>query len=121
MSYFNRPDRWDELSDEQKFLVQRYINTLLANQTRNFCSIELPMIQKANREVVDRKIIKGVNYQHELIKCGKKTCKCAKGELHGPYWYAYWRDGKRVKSKYLGKNFRVFHPGIETDRDVPLT
>ena len=22
---------------------------------------------------------------------------------HGPYWYAYWREGGRVRSRYLGK------------------
>jgi hypothetical protein len=34
------------------------------------------------------------------VRCGKPTCgKCP----HGPYWYAYWwEDGKR-RSRYLGK------------------
>jgi hypothetical protein len=22
---------------------------------------------------------------------------------HGPYWYAYWREGPKVRKKYLGK------------------
>lgn len=31
----------------------------------------------------------------EYRRCGKAGCRCAGGEpedLHGPYWYRYWRD-----------------------------
>lgn len=37
-------------------------------------------------------------------KCGKDTCRCAAGDLHGPYWYAQWTglDGK-VRTRYVGK------------------
>ena len=45
----------------------------------------IPM--RSNREVVEVKKIKGGTYQHEKIRCGKSTCKCAKGTLHEPYWY----------------------------------
>lgn len=46
-----------------------------------------------------------VSYQHEYVKCGKAGCKCASGQGHGPYWYAYWSDalGKTHK-KYIGKD-----------------
>ena len=31
-------------------------------------------------------------------KCGKPGCKCARGELHGPYYYRfYWCGGRMVK------------------------
>lgn len=41
-----------------------------------------------------------VKLRQQDVKCGKATCtRCP----HGPYWYAYWwEDGKR-KSRYLGK------------------
>jgi len=33
------------------------------------------------------------------VRCGRKNCKCGKGERHGPYHYRYyWQDGKRRKS-----------------------
>ena len=36
-------------------------------------------------------------------RCGKANCKCAKGELHGPYYLRRWeRRGKRL-SKYVKK------------------
>lgn len=42
-----------------------------------------------------------VSYQFQRRKCGRSTCKsCKQGIGHGPYWYAYWRDGKRVVSAY---------------------
>lgn len=43
-------------------------------------------------------------YRSEMVRCGKKGCKCAKGELHGPYWYAYWSEGGKTKSEYIGKH-----------------
>jgi hypothetical protein len=40
-----------------------------------------------------------VTYRLEEVKCGKATCtRCP----HGPYWYAYWREDGRVRSRYLG-------------------
>lgn len=35
----------------------------------------------------------------EMVKCGKARCKCARGELHGPYFYHFtWRNNRRAKS-----------------------
>jgi hypothetical protein len=42
-------------------------------------------------------------YCLERVRCGKENCKCANGQLHGPYWYAYWTEGGRTKSQYVGK------------------
>jgi Family of unknown function (DUF6788) len=31
-------------------------------------------------------------------RCGKPNCKCARGELHGPYFHRYqWHDGRVIK------------------------
>lgn len=42
-------------------------------------------------------------YRLERVRCGSKNCKCAGGILHGPYWYAYWTEGGKLKSQYIGK------------------
>jgi hypothetical protein len=42
-------------------------------------------------------------YQQELVRCGKEGCRCTRGELHGPYWYAYWTEGGKTRSQYVGK------------------
>lgn len=55
------------------------------------------------REVVEERESKNLTYRLEKVRCGKKGCKCADGELHGPYWYAYWSEGGKTKSRYVGK------------------
>ena len=47
-----------------------------------------------------------ISLQHQYVRCGKERCsKCAPGgQGHGPYWYAYWRDGQKVRKRYIGKN-----------------
>lgn len=41
-----------------------------------------------------------VRYRQQLRRCGKPNCtQCP----HGPYWYAVWRDGSRVKTRYVGR------------------
>ena len=41
-----------------------------------------------------------VKLMQRSVRCGKDACTSCP---HGPYWYAYWwEDGKR-RSKYLGK------------------
>lgn len=42
-------------------------------------------------------------YRLERVRCGSKNCKCAEGQMHGPYWYAYWTEGGRTRSQYIGK------------------
>ena len=39
--------------------------------------------------------------QAQYVRCGKANCHCAKGELHGPYYYRIWRDGMRTRKVYV--------------------
>ncbi len=40
-----------------------------------------------------------ITYRREEVRCGKATCtRCP----HGPYWYAYWREDGKLRSRYLG-------------------
>jgi hypothetical protein len=41
-----------------------------------------------------------VTYRLETVRCGKSGCKSCP---HGPYWYAYFRDGGRLRSRYIGR------------------
>ena len=42
-----------------------------------------------------------VTFRQERVRCGRTTCtRCP----HGPYWYAYWREGGRLRSRYIGKH-----------------
>lgn len=41
-----------------------------------------------------------VTYRLESVRCGKPNCRSCP---HGPYWYAYFREGKRLRSRYIGR------------------
>jgi hypothetical protein len=58
---------------------------------------------RSRKQTVKERIVKNKTYRLEGIRCGKEKCKCARGQLHGPYWYSYMRIEGRVKSKYIGK------------------
>lgn len=48
-----------------------------------------------------------VTFRQERVRCGRKGCtRCP----HGPYWYAYWREEGRVRSRYIGKDLRGVRP-----------
>lgn len=37
----------------------------------------------------------------QYVRCGRPGCKCARGELHGPYWYRFWREKGRQHKAYV--------------------
>lgn len=41
-----------------------------------------------------------VSLRRQLVRCGKASCtRCP----HGPYYYAYWWEEGRRRSRYVGK------------------
>ena len=42
--------------------------------------------------------------RQEYVKCGNPDCQ----NSHGPYLYAYWKEGKKLNKKYIGKNLEGF-------------
>jgi hypothetical protein len=38
------------------------------------------------------------------VKCGNPDCQ----KLHGPYLYVYWKQDKKLKKRYVGKNLEDF-------------
>lgn len=55
-----------------------------------------------------------VTFRQERVRCGREGCtRCP----HGPYWYAYWREGGRLRSRYIGKELpRASASGRATTR-----
>ncbi len=44
------------------------------------------------------------SYQQKYTRCHKPACRrCADGPGHGPYWYAFWWEAGRTRTRYLGK------------------
>jgi ribosomal protein L44E len=47
------------------------------------------------------KQIGSITFRYETVRCGKENCsRCP----HGPYWYAYWKEGGRTRSRYIGRS-----------------
>ncbi|HEX2028382.1 MAG TPA: hypothetical protein VHF25_10330 [Nitriliruptorales bacterium] len=42
-----------------------------------------------------------VTYRQEQVRCGKQRCRSCP---HGPYWYAYWKEDGRTRSRYIGRH-----------------
>jgi hypothetical protein len=41
-----------------------------------------------------------VSLRSQEVRCGKPECsKCP----HGPYWYAYWTENGKRRSRYIGR------------------
>jgi hypothetical protein len=57
----------------------------------------------SRRRAVAEQTFGGRTYRLESIRCGKENCRCARGKLHGPYWYSYTRVQDKVTSQYVGK------------------
>ena len=41
-----------------------------------------------------------VSLREQMVRCGKTGCtKCP----HGPYWYAYWTENGKRRTRYIGR------------------
>lgn len=41
-----------------------------------------------------------VRLRSQMVRCGKPSCQSCP---HGPYYYAYWYEEGRRRSRYVGK------------------
>jgi hypothetical protein len=87
------------LSVGQLRKLEEWLNELIRKAEESDRSQRVP----PRKQVVEERIIQNKTYRLEGIRCGKEKCKCARGQLHGPYWYSYMRIEGIVKSKYIGK------------------
>jgi hypothetical protein len=65
----------------------------------------------------------------EWRTCGKPTCRCKQGTLHGPYWVRRWRDKGKQRKVYVARHrlaevtvgnaaWQGLHPPVWTMRQV---
>jgi hypothetical protein len=48
----------------------------------------------------NQEIPSNATIRQEYVKCGDPDCQ----NSHGPYLYAYWKQDKKLKKRYVGKN-----------------
>lgn len=41
-----------------------------------------------------------IRLRERAVRCGKAECRSCP---HGPYWYAFWTEDGRRRSKYIGR------------------
>jgi hypothetical protein len=41
------------------------------------------------------------------VRCGRKDCRCAQGQKHGPYLYVSVFQGRRTKSVYVPRHWET--------------
>src|SRR5918994_3076007 len=83
----------DELREEGNKLIARA--QALDNKEK---SIELACQSRS------KLVPKNATIRREFVKCKKPNCY---RQLHGPYYYAYWKDpeSKRLKKRYIGSHY----------------
>jgi len=37
----------------------------------------------------------------QWVRCGRRSCRCTRGALHGPYASLFWREGGRLHKRYV--------------------
>ncbi len=59
-----------------------------------------------------------ITFRFETVRCGKENCsRCP----HGPYWYAYWKENGRTRSRYIGRTLpAVARQSYEEKRQARL-
>jgi hypothetical protein len=55
---------------------------------------------KTKTENLLPKILQGTVHT-QFVRCGKENCKCARGELHGAYYYHFVRVDGKLRKRYL--------------------
>ena len=94
--------------------IQKAIRTLSLQQVRKLrlwldeYALRLEEAERrseksSGREILEERQIDNKTYRLEKVRCGKENCRCAEGDLHGPYYYAYWSEEGKTRTQYIGK------------------
>ncbi|MBW4550979.1 MAG: hypothetical protein KME35_07710 [Aphanocapsa sp. GSE-SYN-MK-11-07L] len=94
------------LSLPNKRALLRWLQSQITKEEEQNANREM-ISSQVGREVIQEQRIGKTVYRQERIRCGKPGCKCMAGELHGPYWYSYCREGGKVRSQYIGKTLKT--------------
>ena len=73
--------------------------------TGDMAGLSLRQLRERRRRIVRQipdlqEVIAG-SLQEQRRRCGKEGCRCARGELHGPYLYLSLRVGRRTRMLYV--------------------
>ena len=61
-----------------------------------------PVNEKIENSLPKIGLLKG-SLHLETKRCGKPNCRCARGYLHGPFFYRRWLQGGRQRKQYVSR------------------
>ncbi len=88
---------------EIRDLVQNLIDERNEAEGATVLAAEVQIANSPHKEVLEERKTSTITYRLEKVSCGKGCRGCP----HGPYWYGYWKEGGKTRSKYIGKNLAV--------------
>jgi hypothetical protein len=50
----------------------------------------------------EQRTVPRVHVHRKMVRCGRRGCHCRTGARHGPYWYCYWQENGRQRTRYVG-------------------
>ncbi len=84
----------DQLSDRQ-------IQQLREIEERLRRAVQERRSASPQRAITAEQQFGSLTFRYETVRCGKQNCtRCP----HGPYWYVYWKEGGRTRSRYVGRS-----------------
>jgi hypothetical protein len=87
------------LTPEQMTKLHGWLQTLIEQPAK----VKRRREAKAQHKIIEERSVENKTYRLEGVRCGKEKCRCVDGDMHGPYWYAYWSERGRTRSQYIGK------------------
>ncbi len=76
-----------------------------AHKEMGLSGLSLRQLRDRRRRIVgqipDLQAVIAGSLQTQRRRCGKEGCRCARGELHGPYLYLSLRVGRRTQMLYI--------------------
>ena len=82
-------------------LTERELQKLRATEERLRRVVQERRATLPHRAVTMEQQIGSLTFRYETVRCGKANCsRCP----HGPYWYVYWKEGGRTRSRYVGRS-----------------
>jgi hypothetical protein len=93
------PKTISEALARQKLSVLYEVRDLLEQMISEMERPLSPEDMPSGREIVKEKKAGAITYRLEKVSCGKGCRGCP----HGPYWYGYWKEDGKTRSKYIGK------------------
>lgn len=99
------------------------MNTHKKETPQDMAGLSLRQLRDRRRRIArgipDLEAVVAGSLQDQRRRCGKDGCRCATGELHGPYLYLSLRVGRRTRMLYVPAELAAqVRQGVGTNAEV---